>query len=157
MMDRDFPMTPRQAKAMVIGLLVMVVVGIALFGGLIPGLKPNYALPATVMVDGHPYYYTSVAVPWPPLGVNSTPPEELVFHNTTFWVWVTGWYSVSGGYLEGNLTLTNDSTYAFLLGGAPTAANYTIWYLAPGGGAGIAWAGGLSFELYVAAPENATA
>jgi hypothetical protein len=156
MMDRDYRSSPRQVKVTIIGILVMAIFGVALFGGLIPGLKPNYNVPSTITYDGRPYYYSHVPVPWPALGANFTQPLKGEFHNVTLWYWVTSWYSITGGYLRGNVTLTNDSTYAFVLGGPETSPAYNTSFVTPGGGAGVFWSGGFSFLFLVLAPSSAT-
>ncbi|HYA57714.1 MAG TPA: hypothetical protein VEH57_04520 [Thermoplasmata archaeon] len=154
MMDRDYPMTRGQQKVLAVGLLVMVLIGVALFAGLIPGLKPNYNAPSVVTYDGREYYYATERVPLPPILSNSSTPERLVFHNVTFWVWVSHWYSLTPGVLEGNVTLTNGSTYSFMLGGPPMLPTWVTSYVSPGHTAVVLWNNGLDFDLLVLAPSS---
>jgi len=152
MMDRDYPPTPRQTRVTLLGLVVIAVIGILLFGGLIPGLHPNYSSPTTVTYDGHVYYYASVPVPWAPIGSNFSTPERLLLHNVTFWVWVTNWYSLTGGVLRGNVTVLNGSVYSFALGSPEVNRTYSPLFESPGGAVVVVWAGGLDFQPLVEVP-----
>ena len=108
---------PLRTKLGAIAFVAMAVFGIVLFGGLIPGLHPNYAEPSTIEVDGQSYYWTDYSFPWPYPPANSTAPTPVAFHNVTFHVWVTNWYSPIGGVVRGNGTEPNGTSYAFRLGG----------------------------------------
>jgi hypothetical protein len=147
MMDRDYPL---HARATLLALVVTAVVGIVVFGGYLPGLKPNWGTGGIVPVDGRTYYYESISVPFPPLGSNTSSPDPFVFHNVTFWIWVTGWYSLAGGQLHGNVSLTNGTEYPFSFQGTPLATGPDELFLAPDGSVGVSWNGGLTALLLVA-------
>ena len=142
-LERDFPITRTQAKVLVIGLFVMGAFGAALFGGAIPGLRPNYSAPSVIVVDGQPYYYTVVTVPTPGLFSNHSSPEAFAFHNITFHLWVTNWGSVTGGLVRGNGTETNGTVYSFVLGESVTPAVNATLFLSPDRLFGVYWSGGL--------------
>ncbi len=154
MMDRDYPMSPRQARVLAVGLVAMAAVGAALFGGWIPGLRPNFNPPATVAYDGREYYYASEPVPWPPLGSNQSAVFVYLLHNVTFRVWAANWYRITGGNLEGNVTVPNGTTYPFLLGRSPVNASYATEFATPGAEVVIFWSGGLSYEPLVRVPSG---
>ncbi|MGP8077841.1 MAG: hypothetical protein ACLQD8_00170 [Thermoplasmata archaeon] len=141
MMDRDYPPTPTQWKLTVVALGVCGVVGLLLFGGVIPGLHPNLASSRFLSLDGRTYYWTMLLLPLPWPGSERTIPAPESFHNVTFWTWFTNWTVLGGGYLHGNATELNGTVYPFALGGFRTQANWTDEYIAPGGAAGIEWDG----------------
>jgi len=139
-LDRDYPMTGRQARVLVVGLVVMSALGIALFGGLIPGVKPNFSAPATVSIDGHLYYAEPTLLHYPLVG-NATVPWNVTFHNVTFQLAMTDWSFLSGGIVRGTGTEANGTHYGFLLGILPNGSRPTL-YISPDGGFGAAWDGG---------------
>lgn len=141
--DQDFPMTGTQAKILVVGLVVMAVFGAALFGGAIPGLKPNYTEPSTILVEGEPYYFTSVSLTPPGLLSNHTLPQPYTFHNVTFELWVTNWGSLRGGLVHGNGTEANGTSYPFLLGESVSPPVNTTLFVSPDRLFGAYWPGGL--------------
>jgi hypothetical protein len=150
MMDRDYPMTSGQLRATAVGLLVAGIVGVALFGGYLPGLHPNYANLDVVTVDGTPYYWEAIVVPTPlPDGMNYTAPMAFPFHNVTFWLWVTDWDSAQGGLLHGNASVENGSQYAFELAGFGLSLRPASDYFSPDGEVGASWSGGPLADLYV--------
>lgn len=151
MMDRDFPPSRGQVRAMVIALAVSGVAGLLLFGGYVPGLRPNYTPPPYASVDGRNYYYTDVSVPIPLSLEGRTSPAATQFHNVTFWTWVSNWSLLGGTYYRGNATERNGTTYPFVLGGARSDANWTDIYIAPGGAVAVEWDGGLTAGLFVLA------
>jgi len=126
--------------------------GIALFSGSIPGLPASHS--STVTFDGRSYYYYGYFLPFPQLGTNSTPPASVVFHNVTFWVWITDWLGPHGTYVHGNGTEPNGTTYAFLLGESPTNGTRTMSFVAPDGSFATVWGGGYMLELLVEAPKS---
>jgi hypothetical protein len=134
-------MGKREQKAVLAVLVVGGIVGIALFSGLVPGLRPNYSLPSTVLLDGKSYYWEDVAVPYPIPPLNYSEPVRTVFHNVTFYLWVTGWYSPLLGFVHGNGTAPNGTAHAFVLGGPPAEANRTTLYFAPDGSWAASWTG----------------
>lgn len=146
MMDRDFPINGRLT---LVALVAAGAVGVALFGGYLPGLHPDYGPAGIETVDGHSYYYDTIVVPFPPIGSNTTSPEPHSFHNVTFWIWVTDWYSITGGELHGNATLANSSAYPFEFQGSEFGTGAAQVYLAPGGSVGAAWNGGVAATLLV--------
>lgn len=139
-MDRDFPMTRLQWRVLVVGLVVLAAVGIALFGGFIPGLKPNYSQAAIVTVDGRSYYVEPSPLHYPIL-TNSTSPWNVTFHNVSFQFEMTGWFYFTGGILQGTGTELNGTHYSFVLGLLPNGSRPTL-YLSPDGVFGANWAGG---------------
>lgn len=151
MMDRDYPITPRQWKVTAAALGAAGIAGILLFGGLIPGLHPNYTTSPLTTLDGRSYYWRelSVPIPWP--GTDRTKPTEGSFHNVTFWTWVTNWSILGGTYYHGNASEPNGTVYAFVLGSFRDAANWTGLYVAPGGAIAVEWAGGTTAYLLVLA------
>ena len=130
-MDRDFPMSGTQAKALVVGLVVMAAFGAALFGGAIPGLKPNSFVPNKLVLNGEPYYFTTFLLNTPFFPVNHTSPQSTSFHNVTFWLWLTNWFSSSGGILRGNGTEPNGSVYSFVLGNSIVPRVNTTLFVSP--------------------------
>jgi len=141
-MDQDFPMSRTQGKVLVVGLVVMVVIGFALFGGFLPGLKPNYTPPSTVLVEGEPYYYTTVWLNSPSVFSNSTAPQPFVFHNVTFELWVTNWDSPTGGLVHGNGTERNGSVASFVLGNSVSPPMSTSLFVSSDRGFAVYWSGG---------------
>ena len=115
-LDRDYPMSRTQVRVLVAGLVAMAITGGLLFGGAIPGLKPNYAEPTTITVDGEAYHYTTVELQPPNLFTNSTPPQLFQFQNVSFYLWVTNWGSLTGGLVRGNGTEPNGTCSNFVLG-----------------------------------------
>lgn len=130
----------REAKILVVGLVAMAVFGVALFGGYLPGLKPNYTAPGVVTLNGQAYYvqYTALKIPF---FANTTAPWNESFRNVTFTLWLTDWYSIPGGIVHGIGTEANGSAHGFTLG---TASNGTrpVLYMSPDGEWGAAWTGG---------------
>jgi len=142
-MDQDFPLSRTQAKVLLVGLVVMGIFGVALFGGLIPGLKPNYTLPATVSLNGEPYYYTTVELDWPTLLSNTTAPQVFLFHNVSFWLWLTNWGSLTGALVNGNGTEPNGTEFSFVLGAAISPIANTSLFISPDHAFAVSYRGGL--------------
>jgi hypothetical protein len=141
-MDQDFPISATQAKVLLVGLLVMGAFGAALFGGAIPGLKPNYSAPNYLVVDGEPYYYTAVALPTPSLFSNQTDPHSFAFHNVTFVLWVSNWNWFTGGLVHGNGTEANGTVYSFVLGESVAPPVNATLFLSPDRLFAVYWPGG---------------
>jgi hypothetical protein len=139
--DRDVPISPLQRRILVIGLIVMATFGIALFGGLIPGLRPNYAASDVGEMGGHSYYVGSTPLRVPMSG-NSTPPWNVSFHNVTFVLWLTNWNSFRGGEVHGNGTEQNGTRYTFVLGEILPNGSRTQFFLSTDRVFGAYWAGG---------------
>lgn len=135
-------MSGTQRKVLVIGLVTMVVVGVALFSGVIPGLKPNYAGTDLLELNGTSYYFTVVYLGEPLYPANATTPQTFVFHNTTFALWVTNWYGWTGGIVRGNGTETNGTTFTFSLGHSYDPPVNRTTYVSPDGEFAVYWAGG---------------
>jgi len=154
-MDKDFPMTGTQLKALLIGLVVMGGFGMALFSGVVPGFKPTWASPAVISLDNGSYYHTTfdLTTPLPLANSSSSPP--FVFHNVTFNLRVSNWYALTGGLVYGNGTEANGTAYPFVLGESPRPVVHTTLYFSPDGEFGVAWPGGLLggswVQLYVRA------
>lgn len=146
---------PLRVKVGAIGLVAIAAFGVALFGGFIPGLHPNYAEPRTIEVHGIPYFWAEYTLPWPYPPANSTAPTLVLFHNVTFAVWVTNWYGGQGGVVRGNGTEPNGTVYPFALGGAPLGANASTLFISPDAEFGAAWSGQAFVELLVRAPPGA--
>jgi hypothetical protein len=141
-MDQDFPISGTQAKVLIVGLVVMGAFGAALFGGAIPGLKPNYTEPSTAVLDGEQYYYTNVFLSMPLFPINHTSPQFTTFHNVTFAIWLTNWYSVTGGLVRGNGTERNGTAYSFILGESETPPVNTTLFISPDRVFAAYWHGG---------------
>ena len=139
--DRDFPMTRRQATVLVVGLVVLAGFGAALFGGLIPGLTPNYAAPNILILNGERYYFTTVFLS---VGIlqNSSSPQSIPFENVTFDLWVSQWTSFQGGLVHGNGTEPNGTVYSFVLGSSLHPPVNTSLYISPDHAFAIYWPGG---------------
>jgi len=140
--DQDFPTTRTQAKVLIVGLVVMGAFGAALFGGAIPGLKPNYSERTSLVLDGERYYFTVVSLSMPGLFLNSTAPESFAFHNVTFALWVSNWNVVGGGLVRGNGTEANGTVYAFVLGESASPPVNTTLFLSPDRAFAVYWPGG---------------
>jgi hypothetical protein len=140
--DRDFPMTGTQAKALIVGLLVMGAFGAALFGGAIPGLKPTYSEPKVVVVDGEPYDFTTVSLTTPTLPLDYTSPQSFALHNVTFALWVSNWFSLSGGLVHGNGTEANGTVYSFILGESTSPPVNATLFVSSDRGFAVYWPGG---------------
>lgn len=140
-LDHDVPMTPLERRILVVGLVVMAVFGIALFGGVIPGLRPNYSVSDVAILGGHSYFVGSTPLHVPTLG-NSTPPWNVSFHNVTFGLWLTNWNSLRGGEVHGNGTERNGTDYAFTLGEILPNGTRTELFLSPDRVFAVSWAGG---------------
>jgi len=139
--DQDFPMTRTQVRVLVVGLLVMAVVGGVLFAGLLPGAKPTFAAPTIAVIDGESYYVEAVALSVPPLFQNSSAPQAFDFHNVTFELWVSNWYSFDAAEVHGNGTEPNGTVFSFALGPTATTSSSSTLYLSPDRLFGIEWAG----------------
>lgn len=126
---------------------VVLAFGATLFTGNFPGLPGHYT--SNVEVNGHPYYLDLYEIPFPQFGNNSTPPADVLFHNVTFWIWVTGWYSAEGGYVHGNGTEANGTTYPFLLGGLLSDPDRATLFVSPDTEFAVGWSGELFLELLV--------
>jgi hypothetical protein len=143
MMDRDFSLSPRDVRRTLSALVVAGIVGLLLFGGVLPGLRPDFRPPAIVTFDGEPYYWTTFAIPLPLPFSEVSAHYSVVLHNVTVWAWITNWSVVGGEYLHGNASEPNGTVYPFVMGGFPAQANWTDQYVAPGGAFVIEWNGGL--------------
>lgn len=152
MMAEVPPTSRREAVITVAALVIAASFGLALFGGWIPGLKPNYTVPSTVTVEGHAYYWTDYSLTFPPPLLNYTVPSSMTFHNVTFQVWVTGWYQPVSGYVRGNATEPNATTFSFVLGGPADVPGRQTLFLSPDHELGAAWNGQAFVELLVLAP-----
>ena len=141
-LDKDYPMSRTQARVLVVGLVTMAVIGGLLFGGIIPGLKPNYSEPATVTIGGESYYYTQVKLQSPALFSNSTTPQAFLFHNISFFLWVTNWNSFTGGLVWGNGTEPNGTVSHFVLGQSKNPPVDVDFYVAPDRAFAVSWPGG---------------
>lgn len=141
-------MSRRELKVLAVGLAVMAAAGIALFGGFLPGVKPQFGLSGVVRVDGESYYseLTPLKIP---LLVNWTTPWNVTFENVTFELWLTNWYSPLGGLVHGTGTEPGGTAYPFVLGVNPTNDSRTILYLSPDGAFGADWAGGAFGGFFV--------
>jgi len=135
-------MTRGQVRVLLVGLLVIGGFGAALFGGAIPGLKPNYTAPATVFLNGATYYYATVLLNWPAPLANSTAPEPFVFHHVSFWLWMTEWGSPIGALVNGNGTEPNGTVFSFVLGESPVTHVQSILYTSPDRLFAVSWNGG---------------
>lgn len=136
-------MSRAQVKVLVVGLVAMGVFGAALFGGLIPGLKPNYTMPATISLNGEPYYYTTVPLSWPALLNNTTVPQVFLFHNVSFWLWITNWGSPTGALVHGNGTELNGTEFGFVLGESISPTVNTTLFISPDHVFAVSYRGGL--------------
>ncbi len=139
-MERDFPIGRRAAIVLIVGLVVMGVLGVALFGGLLPGLKPNYAAPNVTTLDGHLYYLQTTLLKAPFL-TNTSAPWNVSFRDVTFTLWLTDWYSVSGGLVHGTGTEANGSASSFTLGILSNGSRPAL-YLSPDDLWAVEWSGG---------------
>jgi len=141
-MDQDFPMTRTQLRVLAVGLLAMAIVGVVVFGGFVPGVRPA-PTPSTIEVNGQPYYFTVESLAPPALLENVSPPQQFVFHHVTFVLWIVNWYSVTGPELYGNGTELNGTTYSFVLGIPGSTTGGTNQFLSPDLLFGVYWLGGL--------------
>jgi hypothetical protein len=147
MMDRDFPMNRREARILVVGLAVMAVLGILLFGGFLPGLHPTLTTSSFATIGGHQYFVESTPLHIP-FAVNSTSPWNVTFHNVTFELWLTNWYSVTGGVVHGIGIEPNGTAYSFTLGATLTNGSRPSLYLSPDLSFGVWWNGGILGGVY---------
>ena len=136
-------MSRTQVRVLVVGLVVMAIVGGLLFGGAIPGLTPNYTLPATITIDGEAYNYSIVKLPSPSLLSNATSPQLFQFHNVSFYLWVTNWDSFSGGLVHGNGTEPNGTVFDFVLGRSAYPPVDTALFVSPDHVFAVSWPGGV--------------
>jgi len=134
-------MSRRQAAILIAGLVVMAGFGIALFGGAIPGLKPDYGGPNILILDGERYYFTTVFLSVGFLA-NSSQPESFPFENVTFSLWTTQWNSFQGGLVHGNGTEANGTVYPFVLGSSSHPLVNTTLYVSPDREFAVYWPGG---------------
>jgi len=139
--DQDFPISRAQLKVLVIGLVTMSAIGAAVFGGFVPGLRVNPSGPQTIVVDGQPYYYTTVMIALPAPLANSSLPTVAVFHNVTFAMWFIHWGFVTGALVEGNGTETNGTVYPFVLGVSGFPPQNNTLFLSPDHLFGVSWPG----------------
>ncbi len=154
MMAEVPPATPREKRITLIALVIAIGFGVALFGGFIPGLKPNATAPATVLVDGHSYYWMDYYYPGPVWPLNYTTPSAVAFHNITFDIWVSSWYQLLTGYVHGNASEPNGTSFSFVLGGPANLPGRETLYLSPDEELGAAWNGQAFVVLLVLAPGS---
>jgi hypothetical protein len=155
MMNPDTPPSPRALKLLAVAFAISIVVGVLLFSGNLPGLRPNYAAATTVTVDGRPYFWSDYTIPWPPWPENFSEPNSTTFHHATFWFWVTGWYGIDTAYLHGNATPANGSTSPDFALGGPASPDRQTLYLGDGGTVGAQW-DGLTPYVELLVLDNAT-
>jgi hypothetical protein len=141
-LDTDFPMTRTQAKVLIVGLIVMGGFGAALFGGVIPGLKPDYSAPNILILNGERYYFTTVFLPMPIYPVNHTEPLTFPFHAVNFTLWLSNWYAFTGGLVRGNGTEANGTVYSFVLGTSLSPPVNTTQFISPDRQFAVSWPGG---------------
>jgi len=141
-MDKDFPITTAQVKALIVGLLVMGGFGAALFGGAIPGLKPNYSEPNILVLNGERYYFTTFFLSTPTYPSNQTAPQSVTFYDVNFTLWVSNWFAFTGGLVHGNGTETNGTVYSFVLGQSSIPPANSTLFVSPDSVFAIYWAGG---------------
>lgn len=141
-MDRDYPMTRTQQRVLVIGLAIMVGIGVALFGGAIPGVKPNFSQLNDVSIDGVQYTFTLAYLSHTSVTSNTSSPEEFLVGNVTFELWVTNWNSFSGGIVHGNGTESSGAVYPFVLGQSSNPEVNTTLFISPDREFGAYWPGG---------------
>ena len=147
-------MTRTQLRVLLAGMAVFVVVGILLFGGFLTGVKPDFSTTGLTTINGQAYHFESSPLQTPTFS-NMTHPWNVTFFNVTFELWLTNWYSMSGGVLNGIGTEPNGTAYPFVLGAVLPNDTRTTFYLSPDLFFGVAWAGGWfggrSAGLYVRA------
>ncbi len=148
----EFSLTRRQVRVLAVGLAVMAAVGVALFGGLIPGLAPNYSAPLVTTIAGH--QYDELVVPLhPPPTSNAGPVWNVSFRNVTFELQLTDWYSSAGGIVLGKGIELDGSNYSFELGQMYPNGSRTMLYVSPDAIFGASfvggWIGGLTLTLLV--------
>ena len=114
-LGRDIPYSALQRRILVAGLLVLAVIGVVLFAGFLPGLRPNYSAPTVVTLNGHPYF-DEVTPLHAPFFSNASTPWSITFHNVTFDLWLSNWYSPTGGIVHVRGTELNGSESAFEVG-----------------------------------------
>lgn len=141
-MDRDYPMTRTQVKVLIVGLLIMGGIGVALFGGAIPGLKPNFSQLNVVIIDGVQYDFALAYLSHASIASNTSSPQEFLFGNVTFQLWVSNWNELSGGLVHGNGTEASGVVYSFLLGQSSSPFVNTTLFISPDREFGAYWPGG---------------
>jgi hypothetical protein len=141
-LDRDYPVSSLQLKILAVSFAACIVFGFALFGGFLPGLRPSSSGAPETSIEGRPYYLdvVPIAVPW---FANASAPWNVTFHNVTFDLRATHWYSGGGGWIVGNGTETNGSRFSFVLGGYGSNGTRTTLYLSPDLVFGVSWVGGI--------------
>jgi len=154
-LDRDYPMTPTQLKVLAIGYALVIAFGVVLFGGFIPGIKPNFSAPVYATVDGHEYFVESSPLPLPGFSHWSAP-WNVTFHNVTFGLQIENWNASVGRLVYGNGTEPNGTHYAFELGEMEPNGSLVRWFLSPDADFAASWNGGwfsqLVILLYVLVP-----
>jgi hypothetical protein len=141
-LDRDYPFSSLQLKILAVSFAACIAFGFALFGGFIPGLRPSPSGPLETSIDGRPYYLevVPISVPW---FANSSAPWNVTFHNVTFELRATHWYSGGGGWIVGNGTERNGSRSTFALGGYGQNGTRATLYLSPDRVFAVSWVGGV--------------
>jgi hypothetical protein len=148
-------MTRRRKVAIVAVYAVTIGFGVALFSGNLPGLGGTVS--ADYGLGGHEYYPDYYSIPTPTWGSNSTTPSSVLFHNVTFWVWVTNWGRAYGALVHGNGTEQNGTTYGFVLGGYEPDHTGTELFVSPDSKLAAIWDGSFILILLVeVAPVNGT-
>ncbi len=135
-------MTPTQVKVLVIGLAIMVGIGVALFGGVIPGVKPNLSQLNEVSIDGIQYVFTLAYLSHASVTSNTSSPQQFLVGNVTFELWVTNWNSFSGGIVHGNGTERGGLAYPFELGQSSAPPVNSTLFISPDREFGAYWPGG---------------
>ena len=146
-LDRDFPMTRTQRRVLLLGIAVWVVVGFLLFGGFLTGVKPSFSTSGLTTIDGWSYHYEYSPIRAPTF-TNTSSPWNVTFFNVTFELWLTNWYSMTGGVLNGVGTEPNGSAYAFALGLPLSNGTRITFFLSPDLAFGVGWNGGWLSEAF---------
>ncbi len=149
MMDQDFPMSRRQGQVLVVGLVAMAVVGVALFGGWIPGVHPG-AGGSVLTYQGRPYFWTFLTVPYPLWPANTSGPVNYTFHGAALALGTKNWYALGGGELVGTIAPENATPTNFTLtAAAPTAES-------PNATVVLEWPGGILLYFLVLVPPTSS-
>lgn len=154
-LERDYPLSRWQVRVLAICLVASAIFGVLLFGGYLPGFKPNLSAVPTTTLEGEQYYVTTSGLPLVGLSKWSTP-WNVTFENVTFGFQVENWNLANGRIVFGNGTEANGTRYGFVLGVADANGTRTSLFLSPDQEFGVSWYGGwfsqLVLTIYVRVP-----
>lgn len=129
--------------------VVLIIVIFASFAIVLNGIALRHDV-HEVSVNGEKYYVEVVTIHLPPQGVENSTKSVFNFKGDTFTLWVSGWWSPAGGFLNGIVKTINRQNFAFSISGI--VSSFPKSWFSPAADTGVEWLNyGNSVELLVEA------